>query len=68
MLRQGDTVKYSNPEPGESQFRFVVLEAHYDVRVPRVTVRSIDSSWRSGLVDLSPTFTHSASEYVLAND
>lgn len=34
-------VRYANPEPGEEDSRFVVLEAHYDASPARVHVRLI---------------------------
>ena len=43
MLKAGDIVKYATPAPGEERCRFVVVEAHYDVPVPRARVRLLDS-------------------------
>lgn len=46
MLKPGDVVRYARPDRGEKEARFVVLEAHYDVPVPRARVRLLDSGMR----------------------
>lgn len=43
MLKPGDVVRYATPASGEEEARFVVLEAHYDVPIPRARVRLIGS-------------------------
>lgn len=43
MLRPGDVVRYSTSAPGEEKGLFVVIEAHYDVPVPRVRIRLLNS-------------------------
>lgn len=40
-MQRGDIVRFSEPEPGEEGFRFVVLEAHEDAIPPRVHIRLI---------------------------
>ncbi len=46
MLKSGDVVRYATPAEGEGKARFVVIEAHYDVPVPRARVRLMDSGLR----------------------
>jgi hypothetical protein len=46
MFKPGDVVRYATPTRGEEDARFVVLEAHYDVPIPRARIRLIDSGMR----------------------
>ena len=62
VLKPGDVVHYAAPLPGEGDARFLVIEAHYDVPVPRALVRLLDSGMRIVPEELRP-----ASEYELAS-
>lgn len=61
MLKPGDVVGYATPAEGEEGARFVVLEAHYDVPIPRARVRLLDSGMR-----IEPEEIRAATEYELA--
>jgi len=56
-------VRYAKPLKGEEGARFVVLEAHYDVPIPRALVRLLDS----GMGLLAPEELRPAAEYELAS-
>lgn len=46
MLKPGDVVRYATPASGEEEARFLVIEAFYDVPIPRARVRLLDSGMR----------------------
>lgn len=60
VLQPEDIVRYVNPSRGEMNARFVILEVHFDVPIPRDLVRLLDSE-----LPIEPEELRPAAEYEL---